>query len=179
MVRPGAEVFALTSLLPVLAALSYAVMQMLTRKLGIHDKAGTLTFYIQFAFIVISSLVGLSIGDGRLNILDNPTSEFLLRAWIWPLPRDIGLLALCGFIVAFGGYLLSQAYRLGQASAVAPFEYSSLPFALILGYLLWGDWPDAVSFIGSGLIIFSGLLIVYIENRSSRQKLSAVPLKQY
>jgi len=179
MVRPGAEVFALTSLLPILAALSYAIMQMMTRKLGMREKAGTLTFYIQFAFILISSLIGLSIGDGRLNTVGNPTSEFLLRAWIWPLPEDFGLLALCGLIVAFGGYLLSQAYRLGQASAVAPFEYSSLPFALIIGYYLWGDWPDWISFVGSGLIIFSGLLIVFLESRSRRLKTSLMPHKEY
>lgn len=179
IVRPGAEVFAVTSLLPILAALSYAIMQIMTRKLGISEKAGTLTFYIQIAFIVISSVIGLSIGDGRLNMMDNTTSEFLLRAWAWPLPADLGLLMLCGVIVAFGGYLLSQAYRLGQASAVAPFEYSSLPFALIIGYYLWGDWPDWTSFIGSGLIIFSGFLIVYIENRSSRRKFSAIPHKEY
>jgi drug/metabolite transporter (DMT)-like permease len=179
MVRPGAEVFTLTSLLPILAAFCYAVMQMLTSKLGIHDSAGTLTFYIQFAFIVISSVIGLSIGDGRFNMMDNPTSEFLLRAWSWPVATDFVLLALCGFIVALGAYLLTQAYRLGQASVVAPFEYSSLPFALILGYLLWGDWPDLISFLGSGLIIFSGLLIVYIERRSSKHSLLAVPVKDY
>jgi len=179
MVRPGADVFAMTSLLPILAALSYAIMQMMTRKLGIHEKAGTLTFYIQFAFIVISSIIGLSIGDGRLNMMNNPTSEFLLRAWTWPPVADLGLLALCGLIVAFGGYFLSQAYRLGQASAVAPFEYSSLPFALIIGYYLWDDWPDWISFVGSGLIIFSGVLIVYIENRSSRERRSAMPLEEY
>jgi len=152
---------------------------MLTSKLGIHESGGTLTFYIQFAFIVISSIIGLSIGDGRFNMMDNTTSEFLLRAWTWPVAGDFGLLAVCGFIVALGGYLLSQAYRIGQASAVAPFEYSSLPFALILGYLLWGDWPDFISFLGSGLIIFSGLLIVYIENRSSKHRFLAVPVKDY
>jgi drug/metabolite transporter (DMT)-like permease len=111
--------------------------------------------------------------------VDSPTSEFLLRAWVWPLPDDFGLIALCGLIVAFGGYLLSQAYRLGQASAVAPFEYSSLPFALIIGYYLWGDWPDWISFVGSGLIIFSGLLIVYLESRSRRLKTSLMPHKEY
>ncbi|MCH7879966.1 MAG: hypothetical protein IIB69_00055 [Proteobacteria bacterium] len=62
-------------------------------------------------------------------------------------------------MVSFGGYLLSQAYRLGQASIVAPFEYTAMPFALIVGFYLWGDWPDWISFAGSGLIIFSGLLI--------------------
>jgi drug/metabolite transporter (DMT)-like permease len=55
MVRPGADVFAVTSLLPISAALSYAIMQMMTRKLGIQEKAGTLTFYIQFAFIFLFS----------------------------------------------------------------------------------------------------------------------------
>ena len=179
MVRPGAEVFTLTSLLPILAALCYAVMQMLTRKLGMQEKAGTLTFYIQFAFILISSIIGLSIGDGRYNNFDNPTFDFLLRAWTVPVPADFALLALCGLIVSIGGYLLSQAYRLGQASAVTPFEYTSLPFALVLGYYLWGDLPDWISIVGSGLIIFSGFLIVYIENRGNRRGLSRLPHKEY
>lgn len=170
MLRPGAEVFRLTSLLPIVAAFSYAAMQMMTRKLGMQEKAGTLTFYIQLAFIIISSIIGLSIGDGSLNTGDNPTMDFLLRAWTWPGVEDFKLLALCALMVSIGGYLLSQAYRLGQASIVAPFEYSSMPFALLVGYYLWGDWPDWISFAGSGLIIFSGLLIVYLENRDNRNK---------
>ena len=80
MVRPGAELFVLTSLLPIAAAFTYALMQMITRKLGMHDKAGTLTFYIQVAFIIIGSVVGLIAGDGRFNTESNPTFEFLFRA---------------------------------------------------------------------------------------------------
>ena len=170
MVRPGAEVFKFTSLLPIFAALSYAGMQMMTRKLGMQEKAGTLTFYIQVAFILISSIIGLSIGDGSLNHFENTTLDFLLRAWSWPSFEQLKLLALCGTMVSIGGYLLSQAYRMGQAAVVAPFEYSSMPFALFVGYYLWGDWPDSVAFAGSGLIIFSGLLIVYLENRANRKK---------
>jgi len=169
MLRPGSEVFRLISLLPVMAALSYAAMTMMTRKLGMQEKAGALTFYIQLAFIVISSGVGLIIGGGDLDHYDNPAMSFLLRAWFWPDTNQFQLLLLCGVIVACGGYLISQAYRLGQASVVAPFEYSSLPFALIVGYYIWGDWPDGIAFAGSGLIIFSGLLIVYLENRASRR----------
>ncbi len=171
MLRPGAEVFKLTSLLPIIAALCYAGMQMMTSKLGIQEKAATLTLYIQLAFILISSMIGLGIGNGSLNHFDNTTLDFLLRAWIWPDLEEFKLLALCGLIVSIGGYLLSQAYRMGQAAVVAPFEYSSMPFALVVGYYLWGDWPDLISFAGSGLIIFSGLLIVYLENRASRKKL--------
>lgn len=170
MLRPGAEVFRTTSLLPIVAALCYAGMQMLTRKLGMQESAGTMTLYIQLAFISISTLVGLGIGDGRFNSGDNQTLEFLLRAWVWPDIEQFKLLALCGLMVTIGGYLLTQAYRMGQAAVVAPFEYTAMPFALLVGYYLWGDWPDIVSFIGSGFIIFSGLVIVYLENRNNRKK---------
>lgn len=164
MIRPGAEVFNLNSLLPIMAALMYAIMQMVTRKLGMVDKASTLTFYIQVAFILVGTASGLVAGDGRFNNHGSPTFEFLLRAWTWPSLNHFYLLAICGFVVACGGYLMSQAYRIAQASVVAPSEYTSLPFALLIGYLIWGDWPDWISFVGSGLIIASGLIIVYLEN---------------
>ena len=168
MVRPGSDVFSPISLLPIMAALSYAVMTMMTRKLGMRDSAGALTFYIQLAFLVISLAVGLAIGDGRFDRHDNASISFLLRAWQWPDQSQIELLLLCGFMVTFGGYLLSQAYRLGEAAAVAPFEYAAMPFALAIGFYLWGDWPDSTAFAGSGLIIFGGLLVILLEHRATR-----------
>jgi drug/metabolite transporter (DMT)-like permease len=173
MLRPGSEVFRPVSLLPIMAALCYAAMTMMTRKLGIRESAGALTFYIQIAFIFISSLIGLFVADGAYNVYHNSSLEFLLRAWYWPSFVQFQLLMLCGLIVAFGGYLMSQAYRLGEAPAVAPFEYASLPFALVVGYYLWGDWPDWPAFVGTGLIIGSGLLVVYLENREQKKLLHA------
>ena len=172
MLRPGTELFQVISLLPILAALCYAAMTMMTRKLGMSESAGALTFYIQLAFIAISTIVGISIGDGSLDRFDNPSLGFLLRAWSWPDQSQLELLFICGVLVAFGGYLISQAYRLGEAAAVAPFEYASLPFALLVGYTLWGDWPDWISIAGSGLIIGSGLLMVFLENRAVKKKLA-------
>ncbi|UCH40240.1 MAG: DMT family transporter [Gammaproteobacteria bacterium] len=169
MLRPGTELFRPISILPVLAALCYAAMTMMTRKLGMQEKAGALTFYIQLAFIVISSLVGLAIGDGRFDVYDNASLGFLLRAWHWPDANELQLLFVCGAIVSIGGYLISQAYRLGEAATVAPFEYASLPFALIVGYYLWGDWPDGRAFIGTGMIVGSGLFVIYLENRAPRK----------
>jgi drug/metabolite transporter (DMT)-like permease len=146
---------------------------MMTRKLGLRESAGALTFYIQIAFIVISALVGMAIGDGSLDSFDNPSLDFLLRAWHWPDFVQFQLLLACGLIVALGGYLISQAYRLGEAPAVAPFEYASMPFALAVGYYLWGDWPDWPAFVGAGLIIGSGLLVMYLENRQQKKSLQA------
>ena len=168
MLRPGGELFRGISLLPILAALSYAAMTMMTRKLGIEDSAAALTFYIQLAFIAISIPIGLAIGDGSLDRYPSATLGFLLRAWVWPDPEQLKLLLLCGVMVSLGGYLLSQAYRLGEASVVAPFEYTAMPYALAVGYLLWGDWPDWVSIVGSSLIIGSGLLVIYLESREER-----------
>ena len=173
MVRPGSDVFSPLSLLPIIAALLYAAMTMMTRKLGVRDSAAALTFYIQLAFLGISAVVGIAIGDGGFDRYDNPSVGFLLRAWRWPDLAQFELLLLCGFMVTFGGYLLSQAYRLGEAAAVAPFEYSSMPFALAVGFYLWGDWPDALAFAGSGLIVFSGLLVVFLEHRAARIVLRA------
>ena len=167
MVRPGADVFKYTALLPICAAFMYAAMQMVTRKLGMQDSAATLTFYIQISFILVSTSMGLIVGDGKFNTGHNPTFEFLLREWTIPTLNHFKLLAICGFVVAIGGYLMSQAYRIAQASIVAPFEYTSLPIALLIGLLVWGDWPDATSFIGCGFIVLGGLIIALFDKQET------------
>ncbi len=169
MVRPGSEVFRLVSMLPILAALCYAAMTMMTRKLGLRETAGAMTFYIQVAFITISLAIGGTIGNGEFDRFEDPALGFLLRAWRWPTQEEWGLLVACGVLVCFGGYLLSQAYRLGEAPVVAPFEYASMPFALAAGFILWGDWPDWIALVGSGLIIGGGLLVVMLENQSRKR----------
>ena len=166
MVEPGGSDFSWAAALPVLAACTYAAMVMVTRRLGMNDTAGTLAFYIQVAFIIVSTLSGLAIGDGRFNQFGQSTLDFLFRAWQWPTPFDLQLLVVCGVVVAAGAYLLSQAYRLAQASVVAPFEYTSLPLAVVVGFLVWGDLPGIRDAIGSVLIVGSGLLVVYYENRA-------------
>jgi S-adenosylmethionine uptake transporter len=164
MLRPGMGalqpaaflplVAALAAFLPLVAALAYAAMQMVTRRLGVTDKAASLAFYIQITFLVVSSFIGLAIGDGRYGGFENPSLEFFFRAWIWPNPSDFLLMAFCGFLVAGGSYL--------------PFEYIALPFAVFWGYQLWGDLPDAVSVVGIVLIVSGGLFILYRKPGQSK-----------
>jgi S-adenosylmethionine uptake transporter len=169
MLRPGFGVVSWATLLPLVAALAYASMQMLTRRLGVIDKASTLAFYIQLTFVLISGAIGLAVGHGRFDQGQSATLEFLLRAWTWPTLADAGLMALCGCLVAAGGYLLSQAYRISEASVVAPFEYTSLPLALFWGLLLWGDLPDAPAILGIAMIVGSGLFVLYRETSQARR----------
>ncbi len=176
MVQPWSASFTWSAVLPVLAALTYAAMIMVTRRLGMKDTAGTLAFYIQVAFLLVSVTSGLVMGNGRFDVFEQPTLGFLFRAWTWPSPGDLWLLTICGVIVAGGAYLLSQAYRLAQASVVAPFEYTSLPFAVLVGYFAWGDLPGLRDAVGSVLIVGSGLLVVYHESRARRLSVKRAPV---
>lgn len=176
VMRPGAGIFDWVVLLPVVAAFTYASMQMLTRKLGATDKASTMAFYIQMTFIAFSLVIGLGLGDGRYAGTGNASLDFLFRAWRMPETSDIALFLWCGVSSGFGGYLLSQAYRLGEAAIVAPFEYIALPLAVIWGFLVWGDVPDQTAVIGMALILASGLYILYRENVRGRPLVADRPM---
>ena len=74
------------------------------------------------------------------------------------------LLVLSGLAGALGHLFLIRALRLAPASVIAPFSYSSLIWATLFGFVIWGDWPDFWTWIGAALIIGSGLYIFYREH---------------
>lgn len=164
MMRPGTASFQYASLLPVVAATAYAGLHMLTRLIGRTESAATMAFYIQIVFIAVCVIIGLAVGDGRFGDQSDPSLRFLLRAWEWPVAADFPLFILVGFGVAVGGYFISQAYRVAEASMVAPFEYLALPLSVLWGILIFDEWPDAVSYLGMALILGAGLFIVWRES---------------
>lgn len=152
--------------LPVLSAATYALNQVLTRKLGVAAKASAMAVYIQMMFIFVSLLVWTIAGDGRFTAMtDNPSLLFLLRAWVLPAAGDRLLFAGLGLNAAVIGYTISQAYRMANAATVAPFEYAGLPFAIFWGWLIWGDLPGASVLAGTCLIVGAGLF-VFLRERS-------------
>jgi drug/metabolite transporter (DMT)-like permease len=70
----------------------------------------------------------------------------------------MALMGLCGVIAAFGSTLLSQAYRLGQANIVTPFEYIGMIWAVLFGFLFFGEVPQWTTIVGMGLIALAGVL---------------------
>lgn len=165
MIRPGSDAFTLISLLPLLAAASYAALHTLTRKLGGTESAATLAFYIQLTFVLFSGVVGLSIGDGRFDSGGHASMAFLTRAWAWPVLADWPFLVLTGVGSAIGGLLISQAYRMCEAAFVAPLEYVAMPMAIFWGVFVFGDWPDTWSWIGIVLIVGSGIYMIWRETQ--------------
>ncbi|MEP1586070.1 MAG: DMT family transporter [Tateyamaria sp.] len=174
MQRPWAgsdslEVNRIVLLLPVLSALTYAMNQLLTRKLGVASKASAMAVYIQTAFIVVSVLFFVVAGDGRFaDQATNASVVFLLRAWVWPADSDLWIFVGLGVNSAIIGYCLSQAYRLADAATVAPFEYIGLPLAVLWGFVVFGDLPVAEVWIGIALILGSGLFVFLRERHKAR-----------
>jgi len=79
-------------------------------------------------------------------------------------PADYWLLAGLA-LTGFGGQLaITEAFRHGQASAVAPFEYTALAWGLGVDWLLWSTLPDRYTLLGGAIIIASGLMVVRHEN---------------
>lgn len=176
MVRPGSEEFRLALFLPIVAAFAYAFLHILTRKIGNTESAATMAVYIQITFIVVSGLVGLLLGHGDYAGKGDPMFEFLLRAWVWPTEmRDWGILFVLGLASALGGFFISQAYRLAEASVIAPLEYSAMPMAIFFGVVIFGEWPEPLSWLGMSLIIGAGLFIFWRESLQSRPKGVARP----
>ena len=166
MIRPGTDAFAPVALLPVLAAAGYAGMHTMTRRMGVTESAVTMAFYIQLTFIGASVRVGLGLGHGRFDPGDGGALSFLTRAWIWPHSADWGVFLLAGLGSSIGGILIAQAYRLCESALVAPLEYAAMPLAIILGVVVFGDWPDALAWVGMSLIIGAGLYMIWRESRA-------------
>jgi drug/metabolite transporter (DMT)-like permease len=168
IVRPGADTFQAVALLPLAGSFGYATLHVLTRHAGGSERGATLSFYPLLGFAVVSALVGLLLGDGRFSTPDNAATDFILRAWIWPASADYVVFLLLGLTGAVGGYLISQAYRLCEAGLVAPFDYIALPLAVLWGVMFFADWPATNVWIGSTLVVGSGLVSVWRETRLNR-----------
>lgn len=169
MLRPGSSAFQPAAFLPLVAAFAYAMLHILTRKIGVAEKAATMSFYIQITFIFISAAMGLAFGKGQFAGWDDPSLDFLFRAWTMPASTDYLIFLLIGVCTAFGGYLISQAYRLAEAGLAAPFEYVAMPLAIVWGVMVFGEWPDTIAWIGISLIIFGGLYTVWRETVQHRK----------
>jgi drug/metabolite transporter (DMT)-like permease len=101
-------------------------------------------------------------------------SFLLLFGWRWPTPIDAAMLSGSGFANAIGQYFWTQSLRLAPATAVAPFYYLMLVWALGFGFLIWGEVPSAGLLGGSAIVVSSGLFLFWREARLQRS-IAAAP----
>lgn len=175
MLRPGSDTSGLAAsrivlMLPVIGALAYALMQILTRQLATTASASVMAVYVQGTFIAIGIMFWLVAGDGRFaEGLSNPSLVFLLRAWSWPSADAWMSLTVLGLTSAVIGYSLAQAYRSANAATIAPFEYTAMPMSIFWGWLIFGHLPDAWVGTGIALIALAGIYVFVRERQVARR----------
>ncbi len=160
--------------MPLVAALAYALVQVLARRLGCTDKASVMSFYISIVFLVISVAFWAIAGNGQYLGVGGDSLSFLLRPWVMPNSSDLGLMLVCGVLVAAAGYLLNQAYRVSMANVIAPFEYVALPLAILWGWLFWSEIPSFNTLLGIVLIGCAGLYVFVREHMIKAQTSESV-----
>ncbi len=150
LLRPGSSILHPAVLLLIGAAVCNAFYQMLTRKLP-GDSAYTTLFY--------SALVG-----AVAFTLALPWG-FEGTAVTW---RELALLSLLGLLAGVAHWLLISAFLIAPASLLTPFSYLQMLWATLLGYLVFGQLPDAWSALGMAIIVGSGVLLAVLERRRAR-----------
>jgi drug/metabolite transporter (DMT)-like permease len=91
--------------------------------------------------------------------------------FVWETPRaplDLLLLASLGIFGGFGHYFIVKALEWGPAAVIAPLNYGQLIGTVIIGYVAFGEFPDAATWFGAAIIVGSGLYIFYRERRRAR-----------
>jgi drug/metabolite transporter (DMT)-like permease len=137
MVRPGGALFDWAALLPIFFGFAYALSMIMARTMGTRDTAAAMAFWGNNAFLLCSLALAAVYGDGSHAEAFHPSLAFLTRGWATPTATDATLMAACGLIAVVGLTLLTQAYRIGQSSVVAPFEFSFAFWGILWGWLIW------------------------------------------
>ncbi|MDA8586697.1 DMT family transporter [Rhodobacteraceae bacterium] len=169
VMRPGSEAFQIAALFPIGAAACYAMLHILTRRIGTSDSAVSLVLYTQVVMMVVSVFAGFGFGHGEFNTFDHPSAAFLLRAWVWPTLFDGLLLLILGITISIGGLAISVAYQRSDAAFIAPFEYIAMPLAVIGGIVVFAEFPDRIALAGITLILASGLVLIWREAVARRK----------
>jgi len=143
--RPGFGSMHPAALLSLTGSVAYAFYAIITRRLAAHDSSATTLVY--------SGLAGVA--------LMTP-----LLPWIWRTPTSAMtwfLLFAIGALGTLGHWLLILAHRRAPAAILSPFTYTQIVWMLTLGYVVFGDWPDHWTLVGAGIVIASGLYLLYRE----------------
>jgi drug/metabolite transporter (DMT)-like permease len=169
--RPGGGTFQWVAVLPLITATTYAVGQVIARRIGDRETSLTLGLYtIAFGGAVVAP------SAWALNAVVELGPEFRHLRWDWSVaPDDAGIVALVAVVGMVGYVLISRAYQIAEASVVAPFDYAYLPIAALMAFAFWGEVPGSGTLAGMALIVGSGLYLGYRELRRPEPVLEPAP----
>ncbi len=134
------------AILVLAGAFCAALAQVFVRKLVFTEKTAAIVFYFSLSSAALS-LVTLPFG------------------WVMPSPTEFATLVVVGLLGGLGQILLTSSYREADASLIAPFDYASMVFALLIGYFIFDEVPTVTMLVGASIVIFAGVLIIWRERK--------------
>jgi drug/metabolite transporter (DMT)-like permease len=149
MSHPSGQVNTLGILVALSAALLHATLQIILRYLGRYESPETISFYFFLIGIVLTAL---------------PMPFIAVRPTVGEIPLLIGV----GLSGAAAQWLLSVAFRNARAAIVTVFNYSSIVWATVFGWMIWNEWPLPAVIAGATIVIASNILIIWRESRLNR-----------
>ena len=159
VLRPGLDGFDANSLFAVQGVIGLAVRDLATRRVPPGVTSRQLATY---AFLVLV-----------------PTGAIVMWVTGAPMiaPEPVNVMRLCGAVLVgvVAYYMLVAATRIGQISLIAPFRYTRLVFALIIGFVVFDENPDALTLLGAAIIVTSGIYTLWREARVRRTSLASKP----
>lgn len=138
-----------------IAAILRALVQIHVRRLVQTDHTAAIVFYFS------ATATGLALLSAPIGwVVDHPAF-----VWVWPDTSVVMLLITAGLVGGVAQIMITSSYRFGGASMLAPFDYASMIFASIIGYVAFNEVPTGPILLGSALVISGGILIIWREHQ--------------
>ncbi|SKA77144.1 S-adenosylmethionine uptake transporter [Thiothrix eikelboomii] len=162
IIQPGQSSFGLVTVLPLIAALGFAFYLLFTRQLArtSSTQQGVAVFTMQFYSGVFGSLM-IVLAIVLMQPFQHPAFEIT-----WPEPWQWRQLILVGVLASIGHVVVTKAFQYADASVLAGFQYLELLSAAVLGWWLFGDLPTLNTWMGSAILVGSGLYIFHREKQA-------------
>ena len=136
---------------PIIFCIFFACVAISVRSLSKTEPNYRIAFYFTF----LCSILGIA--------------TIFRGDWVLPTKIDLAIFIIMGLCGSIANLLLTQSYRLAEASLVTPIKYLSLVFAIAFGFLIWSEIPKLLTLLGSLLVIISSLIIFVRENKLKKQ----------
>ena len=143
---PAGAAAAVGSVFAIISALCNAGTVIQTRRLTQSETTSSIVFYFSLVCAIAGALT-------------------LPFAWYSPTASELMALIALGILGGFAHILLTESYRYAAASVVAPFDYTSMLWALLLGYWIFGELPDTLVYLGAAIVAGAGLFVIWRERQ--------------
>jgi drug/metabolite transporter (DMT)-like permease len=147
VIKPGSGAFNIWALLAIGSVLCGTLRDIATRRID----GGISPLIILLVSQALVAMAGLGLS--------------LFQVWVWPSASDLLLVAFAGTMTLLGHLAMIVSLRIGDIATVAPFRYAGIVWAILIGILLWSEFPDAWSLAGIAILILAGVYTFHRERR--------------